>query len=189
VVINAVRGGTNTQRLYAIGVAHLMRKYTPEEYISVFWSHVNKNGSMHPYNIELGRCWEWTGRLNPSGYGDYGSRSRHMFAHRLSWTISNGNIPDGFQILHSCDNRICVNPMHLFLGTNYDNVLDRERKGRGNQVKGEKHHKCKITDIQVIELRENYASGLVTQRQLSKKYGISQAHVGRIIRKLFRKEV
>lgn len=75
-------------------------------------------------------CWEWLGwRLD--GYGRMRWRGRVQGAHRVSWFLMYGEIPDGMLVLHHCDNRGCVNPDHLFLGTNQDNIDDRERKGRG----------------------------------------------------------
>ena len=81
-------------------------------------------------------CWEWTGALNGSGYGSFCYNGKTTNAHRVSWLIHNGSIPKGEGhhgtcVLHKCDNRKCVNPDHLFLGSNADNIKDRESKGRG----------------------------------------------------------
>ena len=78
-------------------------------------------------------CWMWTGALAGRGYGklrDVGVR-RLLYAHRVSWEVTNGPVPDGFCVLHQCDNPACVNPSHLWVGTKKDNTQDMVRKGRG----------------------------------------------------------
>lgn len=79
-------------------------------------------------------CWPWCGATSPKGYGKFstGPRRTRKFlrAHRFAWELSNGEIPQGMQVLHACDNPGCCNPRHLFLGTNDDNVRDKVSKGR-----------------------------------------------------------
>jgi len=92
-----------------------------------FWKHVA------PMMDDRG-CWEWAASRQPSGYGQLMEQTKRvpLYAHRLSWQLHNGSIPAGMHVLHHCDNRGCVNPDHLFLGTNYDNILDCKQKGRNN---------------------------------------------------------
>ena len=78
----------------------------------------------------MSACIEWTGSRNPKGYGQKKVGGKTIFAHRWAWEQANGPIPDGLHVLHTCDNPPCVNVDHLFLGTNADNVKDRDAKGR-----------------------------------------------------------
>lgn len=91
-----------------------------------FWNRVNKT--------EDG-CWEWTGSKLPTGYGHLKFDNIQTYAHRVSWSLCVGEIPDGLCVLHHCDNPCCVKPDHLFLGTMLDNMHDRDAKGRNNKGK------------------------------------------------------
>jgi len=95
-----------------------------------FWAKVNKNGPTPEH--ALGPCWVWTGARSQFGYGNLTTNGKQENAHRVSWEIHFGPIPDGIRVLHACDNPPCVRPFHLFLGTQKDNNRDREAKGRGN---------------------------------------------------------
>lgn len=74
-------------------------------------------------------CWDWSGYKQPEGYGTF-PHAKTWYAHRVSWELHNGPIPDGMHVLHTCDNPPCSNPAHLFLGTVADNMADRKAKGR-----------------------------------------------------------
>jgi hypothetical protein len=89
-----------------------------------FWEKVDKSGD----------CWLWTGHRGCKGYGAAWAEGRHQAAHRVSWELAFGAIPDGLHVLHHCDNPPCVNPDHLWLGTNSDNQRDCVAKGRANPL-------------------------------------------------------
>jgi len=125
-------------------------------------------------------CWLWTGTLDGrGGYGKIGN-PQHVKAHRVSWELFRGPIPDGMCILHKCDIRCCVNPDHLFVGTYQDNVVDMHKKGRHNakpQI-GERHHRAKLNAEQVKEILKSKES----QRALARKFKVSESQIHRIKR-------
>ena len=113
-------------------------------------------------------CWNWRGSKR-NGYGRMmvGSRSndtrKSVSSHRASYEAYKGNIPEGFYVCHRCDNRKCVNPDHLWLGTHQDNIDDRERKGRNN-------HTRKLSDLDVITIHK--LKGLLSSKEIAEKYGV-----------------
>lgn len=124
--------------------------------------------------------WIWVGLRKTGGYGRLSFRSRKYLAHRLSWEIANGPIPDGNNVLHKFDDPPNVNPSHLFLGTQKDNMHDASVKGRIVAHKGEKSGMAKLTDDLVKEIRDLAKSGY-THRQIGKMYGVSHATAGSAI--------
>lgn len=103
----------------------------------IFWDNVDKSGE----------CWVWKGYINESGYGLARLNKNQTRAHRVSWEIHHGKIPEGIFVCHKCDNPPCVNPSHLFLGTNQDNIQDKVNKGRS----GRPNAKLKPSDIFIIK--------------------------------------
>lgn len=88
-----------------------------------------KNGPL--LVAELGRCWPWTGCVHPKGYGRFvNEKAKADWAHRCAWRLWRGEIPKGLLVLHKCDNPGCINPDHLYLGTDADNARDRDARGR-----------------------------------------------------------
>ena len=122
----------------------------------------------------LSDCWFWHGSLDSSNYGRVTHKAAN-FAHRLSWHLFRGPIPEGMRVLHRCDVRNCVNPDHLFLGTQLDNIADMVAKGRnrGRAVFGEANPVSKLTTAQVLSMREERRTSGTSYRQLSKKFGVT----------------
>lgn len=104
-------------------------------------------------------------------------------AHRYSYEVHKGKIPSGIFVCHTCDNPLCVNPDHLFLGTHEDNMRDMVEKGRSHKKNGEEMHTSKLKNKQAREIRSLYETGKYSQSFLGGKYGVSQSVIGRIVRK------
>ena len=127
------------------------------------------------------QCFEWIGFKDPDGYGrcGIGTSKRHVGAHRAAWIIAGGAIPEGMHVLHRCDNRGCVNALHLFLGTNLDNVNDMTRKGRQNR--GSLHPRAVLNEKLAREIKQLLADG-VPQKKLARMYGVSRDTIRGIYR-------
>lgn len=128
-------------------------------------------------------CWEWTGSGVPKGYGTLceGRWKRH-YAHRLSYELHFGPIPDGFEVLHTCDNPPCCNPAHLYIGTAHDNMQDCLKRGRHNPPRGTRSAHAKLTDETVRAIRQAHASG-VSCAELARQYGVSVSTIGAVARR------
>jgi hypothetical protein len=100
-------------------------------------------------------CWDWVGYRDPNGYGRIDVDDRPMLAHRLAYLVHYGSIPGGKNVLHKCDNPQCVNPEHLFLGTQADNVRDMHEKGRARKraLRGPEHGMAKLNEKKVRAIR------------------------------------
>jgi hypothetical protein len=146
-----------------------------------FWARVDKNGP--------NGCFVWTGFVHRDGYGMFvlprkdrcDPTSRAKRAHRYSWEMANGKIPEGICVLHHCDNPRRVDSSHLFLGTHKDNSADREAKGRGANRTGSLHPQAILDEQKVRDIRANYALCRVSQRELAERFGVSRSAVACVV--------
>jgi len=137
-----------------------------------FWAKVKKGKG----------CWLWTGatqtRKDDRKIGWIGRNGKQMYAARWSWFLENGDIPKGFHVLHKCDNGLCVNPSHLFLGTHADNMRDMAQKGRARNhiMRGENHvnHKLKVKDV--IKIRKLLELG-VGPTEIAPFFHVSESNI------------
>lgn len=144
-----------------------------------FWEKIDRNGPIHP---RLGtRCWVWTAYVC-QGYGQFSENGYPLRAHRVAYELHYGVPPQHFA-LHHCDNSLCCNPLHIYDGTQADNVRDRETRGRGAKRSGmnSSARVRKLADVDVLEIRRQYAAGGVTQRALAEAFDVAQQTVDGII--------
>ena len=125
-------------------------------------------------------CWVFEGSTN-SGYGSVMYEGKVRIAHRASWMYFNGQIPDKMKICHTCDNTLCINPRHLFLGTQADNMKDMRKKGRSNYLKGEKHPSAILKEEQVPGIFEMYHGKKMSQQAISHIVGVAQGIVSKVL--------
>ncbi len=154
--------------------------------IERFWAKVDKRGP--------DECWPWIAGFYPEGYGKFGSGGRTLGAHRVAYFLTTGIDPSPLFVCHSCDNRYCCNGAHLFPGTTTDNMRDSVAKGRmatgvrhgsktkpGNLPIGESHFMAKLSDEQVIDIRQLYATGRFTQYELGIWFDVTQGLISQIV--------
>ena len=118
-------------------------------------------------------CWIWMLDCDQNGYGKISIKNKAYYAHRVSWELHNNSIPKGMFVCHKCDNPSCVNPDHLFLGTQSDNMQDMKSKGRDNYVNGENHKFAKLREKDVRKILISNK----TNNELAKQYDISSSQI------------
>lgn len=124
-------------------------------------------------------CHLWIGALFTNGYGVFRISKMNKKAHRMSYELNVGSIPNGLIVCHKCDVPSCVNPDHLFLGTHKDNVQDMINKGRKSSVKGESHGSCRLNESEVLNIRK--LSDIWIYENIANLFGISKQHVSDIV--------
>ena len=143
-----------------------------------FLRHVNKTNT----------CWLWTACKNKAGYGNVGVDRKIKLAHRVAHELFIGPIPKDLCVCHKCDNTSCVNPSHLFTGTQNDNNQDCIQKGRASDPrncshKGEKNSHAILTANNVKEIRQLYSTGRFLQKDLAKRFAVSKSRISYITTK------
>lgn len=149
------------------------KPWTREQWVAGFFNKVQKTES----------CWNWIGLTNNKGYGIINRHHSHRMtvASRVSWEIHRGPIPEGIFVCHHCDNPLCVNPDHLFLGSQTDNMRDCVKKGRLNVAdhRGKQNPFSKLTDSDIRCIRS--LANSLTQQAIADRFGIKQCHVSKIV--------
>lgn len=148
--------------------------------------------------ISSSGCFEYMGAITSAGYGCVRRKKKSLQAHRYVWELVNGTIPDGLHMLHKCDNKKCVNPDHLFLGTHLDNMRDAISKGRHNSSglklgywgqippKGEDSGMAKLSNSDVDKIKVMVSGDHIKQKDVALLFHVSRAQVSRIVNNLSR---
>jgi hypothetical protein len=161
-------------------ITHLDRSLL-EQLVQAFWLRVGNHE-------DPDTCWEWIGWIAGNGYGRYTFRGTSYPAHRLSATIHGASIPEDMDACHTCDNRRCVNPRHIYAGTRKQNMADCTARNRHNKPVGERHWCAKLSDADVRAMRERHATGEGVNA-LAREFSVNSGTVSRICRRLRRMEV
>lgn len=145
------------------------------------------------YNLERARlrfqakinktesCWLWTAGKFKNGYGVFNYDGKHRLAHRVARFFEDGKFPEGV-VRHSCDNPLCVNPSHLLVGTQQENINDMISRGRQKKQYGESNGQAKLTNEQVIQLRKEHTEQKTSTAEIARRLGMSQGCVWRMLR-------
>jgi len=155
-----------------------VRPYTRQEIEDLF--HQSYQAVQRHYTTP---CLEWQCSRVQDGYGQVRFEGKDIGAHRLSWLLNKGPIPKGLKVCHHCDNPPCVNPDHLFLGTDKDNSHDALEKGRLKPMRGSENGYSILTEEQVTEARQRWIPYKFPAWKLAKEYGISAGQMERILRR------
>lgn len=136
------------------------------------------------HSVRIGECLIWRGALNAGGYGLISIHGGNRSVHRVSFEEYKGPIPPGLLVLHSCDNRRCIEPEHLFAGTHQDNTDDMVAKGRDRRACGEDHHNAKLTQVGAAAIRARYVCSDRNNgaSALAREFGLSMGAVQAVVK-------
>lgn len=134
------------------------------------------------HNFSEEKCWAWSGAVNSNGYGRFSMNNKFVLAHRVSYELFIGCIPDGKNVCHSCDNRLCVNPHHFWLGSQSENLKDAVSKGRmfRPNTTGENNGNRKLSADDVEKIRSMHDGGQ-KKYQIAELFGVSPSTIGDVI--------
>lgn len=134
------------------------------------------------HDLDPNLCWEWRGPINSNGYGRFVVKNKHVLAHRLAHEMFIGPIPDGKCVCHACDNRRCVNPHHLWAGSQSENLKDAASKGRmfRPDTSGNRNGNRKLSASDVRTIREMKKGGQL-QYKIAEKFNVSPSTIGEIV--------
>lgn len=142
----------------------------------MFWKNVDRSEGQNA-------CWIWKKGKDARGYGILRFRGRAYKAHRLAWILTHGEIDDDLFVCHHCDNPPCVNPGHMFIGTQSDNMRDMVSKGRHNPPRGSTNPLSKLTEKQVFTIRWLYSENDLSQDRIAQMYQVSQVLISKVVRR------
>lgn len=170
------RGENYSKKVYCtLPCFHASRANDP---VGRFWAKVEKRGP--------DECWPWIGRKDKSGYGRFDRKGPNVYAHRIAYRLTYGPVPDGMDVLHTCDHRDCCNPLHYFLGTHQDNMNDCKAKRRTTW--GERSAKAVLTEAEAREILRVYRrvrggrkGGWSNARELAAKYGVKPSTITAVV--------
>lgn len=149
-----------------------------------FWERVNKLGPLpdqsNPHYAGLDCCWIWEGAKSRDGYGQLSFSFKPRGSHQFSYIIHHGEIPSGKSVLHICDNPSCVNPDHLWSGSSFDNMKDKQDKGRSSSLRGELNPRAKLSEPDVRKILS--LKGSMPMLRIARLFGVSDA----LIRLIFK---
>lgn len=128
-------------------------------------------------------CWEWVAAKAAQRYAFLQHEGKNILGHRYVYELTHGSIPDGMVVRHKCDNKCCINPEHLELGTNADNMRDKAERGRA--TRGETHHKAKLSEVEVVSILTSGYSNV----EEAQRHGVSEAVISNIRRRRIWKHV
>jgi hypothetical protein len=139
--------------------------------------YLEKEGFFRNYKIDIKTgCWVWVRHKDLDGYGTFGLKGKNYKAHRWAYKLYNGIIPKGLSVCHTCDNRCCVNPEHLFVGTTTDNMADKASKNR--QAKGSKNGKAILTEEKVLEIKKALKNSTIVE--VAAKFKVAKSTISHI---------